>query len=157
MLITTEPSIKDTELNRLTVMVAGSYDPVGAFSCIGGFGCSPNSPGGKVYGQFIASGDETFVRRGWITGLATEADTSHAGHWASQPRWVINLAIAKRMRSVTNDKVNELSRDDGGRMSKDTIRVMVLELQSCINSLCDMMQEVSDDYAQEELPNGIDK
>ena len=139
------------------VMVAGSYDPVGAFSCTGGFGCSPASPGGKVYGRFLASSEETFVRRGWVTGLASEKDTAHAGHWANQPSWVLNLAIAQRMRSVTNDKVNEMSRDDGGRMSKDTIRVTVMELQTCINSLCEMMQEMSDDCGQLELPNGTAK
>ena len=142
-------SIQDIALQGRTVMVAGSFDPVGAFVCNGGFGCSPTSPGGKVFGKYLASSEETFVRRGWITGLATKEDETHAWHWMAQPSWVLNLAIAQKVRAVANDKVMEVSRDDGGRVSKDSLRTTVLELHSCINRLCEMMQVMSDDCTEE--------
>ena len=94
----------ESELSGRVIMVEGGIDPVGAFRCDGGFGCSPTSNGGKVYGQYIASGEKTYVRRGWATGFADEVAISKAQDWSTRPSWEINPVLAANTYRICNYK-----------------------------------------------------
>lgn len=152
--IKSEVPFSDADLTNRIIKVEGSTDPVGAFHCTGGFGCLPSGgtrAGGKVMGRFIASGEETFVRRDWATGFATEAEISKANEWAKRPSWDINPVIADKIASITNSKVMEVARDESKRTSKDQLRAVLLDTYCALGEVLTLLKEVSEDAKQPSL------
>ena len=146
---------EDMNLTGRHIIVHGSTDPVGVFRVTGGFGCLPpkttSNPTGKVYGQYVASGEETYTFRSDSAGLATDAEIERANQWATQPKHIILPAIAEKLCAQICDTAGEISRDQGNRCSKDSLRSTVMELTLSAQQLCRMVKTLAESVKQTEL------
>ena len=141
----------ESELVGRAVNVGGSHDPAGVFICSGGTGCYPSSQGGQVYGRYIASGRETYVRRDSLIGFASDGEVGIARNWANQPVWVRNLEEARKIRLDVNAKVGEVARDRSSNASKDRMRAVLLDTKCSVDDLLALFEESSSAVRQPEL------
>jgi hypothetical protein len=148
-IITGPDDIGDTDLTNTLVKVRPTYttDPAGVFLCSGGFGCKPNS-NGKVFGRYLATNEVTFTRRHWIDGWATPNDEVTAEEWSSQPKPALYAEISNNIMRNANTSVEEVARDDAGRVTKEQMRAIMFNLLIDLGTQHQMMKEVADESAE---------
>ena len=119
--------------------------PTALFRCSGGgFGSEPNS-GGKMYGTFVSSGTDSYARRCWVTGWATEGDIREAQNWAAKPDHIIKARMCDNRTSRMSREVDELCNDESSRVTKDQLRLAMLSLHVTLQNGNDTLQEVVND------------
>ena len=121
-----EATFKDGDM----VMVdrAACDSPTTLFKCSGGgFGSSPNS-GGKMYGTFVSSGTEGYVRRSWVVRWANDDDIQEAEEWRTSHSGVIAAEVCNNKTARLSRDVEELCNDEASRVSKDQLRYALLQL-----------------------------
>ncbi len=145
---TYDTNINDTDLTNTLVKVRSTYttDPSGVFLCSGGFGCKPNSSG-KVFGRYIATNESTFTRRHWIEGWTTPDDEVAAEEWAHQPKPVLYAEISNNIMRNANESVDEVARDDAGRVTKEQMRAIMFNLLIDLGTQHQMIKKISSSEA----------
>lgn len=142
---TYDTDIDDTDLTGKMVKIRATYTnvPSGVFMCSGGFGCKVGSSG-KVFGKHLVTGETTYTRRHWIEGWASKEDEALAAHWANVPLAKLNLEISGNILRSANESVDEVARDDAGRVTKEQMRAIMFNLLIDVNAMHGMMREVVD-------------
>lgn len=135
-----QSEVGDRPLKGERVIVENCEDPEGVFECEGGFGCSGDSPGGKIYGHFVASGEQTWIRRAWVTRYASDADYDKAKAWHGRGDGELAIAIAGKVLSQANSAVREITSDEAGRVTKDQMRAITLNLLTKVQRLHDLIR-----------------